>query len=150
MRLELPLVLRGNEFTSFTCHAEDVDELPSVRFPDNDDFDVSWFECCNGKTFVFTKQREVNTHWFPFKIYLLKSSIIRPPPEAKPLIPEESLDQMLYGTLTGFGLFIVIVVGCWILMQHVERKKANKKRTEQEVAKKRKKNPSDSKSDDVV
>lgn len=134
-RLELPLVLRENEFTSFTCHAEDVDE--PARFPDNDDFDLSWFECCNGKTFVFTKQRE--------------DTIIRPLPEAKPLIPEESLDQMLYGTLTGFGLFVVIVVGCWILIQHVEREKAKKKKAEQEAAKKRKKEKdTDSNSDDIV
>lgn len=144
-------MLRENEFTSFTCHAEDVDE--PARFPDNDDFDLSWFECCNGKTFVFTKQREVHANLIvidSIKIWC-KDTIIRPLPEAKPLIPEESLDQMLYGTLTGFGLFVVIVVGCWILIQHVEREKAKKKKAEQEAAKKRKKEKdTDSNSDDIV
>ena len=38
---------------------------------------------------------------------------------------------MLYGTLTGLGLFLVIVVFCWILMQKVESDKRKKKQAEQ-------------------
>ena len=66
-----------------------------------------------------------------FNLTHLQETIIRPAPEPKPLIPEESLDQMLYGTLTGLGLFLVIVVFCWILMQKVESDKRKKKQAEQ-------------------
>ena len=55
--------------------------------------------------------------------------VTEPPPD-KPLIPKESAFNMIYGTLVGIALFVVIVILCWMLSTKLERDKQRKKREE--------------------
>ena len=46
------------------------------------------------------------------------------------MIPKESAFNMIYGTLVGIALFVVIVILCWMLSTKLERDKQRKKREE--------------------
>ena len=60
----------------------------------------------------------------------IQTTVVTEPPPEKPLIPKESAFNMIYGTLVGIALFVVIVILCWMLSTKLERDKQRKKREE--------------------
>lgn len=119
--LDLYIQLFPDDFAFYECQVNETDgettKLTDMeRFPLHENYTVSWFECCGGVSYIY--------------LHLDPTTVVTEPPPDKPLIPKESAFNMIYGTLVGIALFVVIVILCWMLSAKLERDKQRKKREE--------------------
>jgi len=101
-QLKLNIELELSEHTYYICNAgkdvplvDDVtDRFQQQRFPIYKNYSISWFECCGGVSYLY--------------LWRDSATIVTEAPIPRPIIPADSIDNMLYGTLVGFAGFIVI------------------------------------------